>query len=98
MYNKAIVTLLIVILLVVHAGCAAHTHVIGDGAQRGQTMESRQWYVIWGLVPINDVDTHMMAGETADYTITTEINALDFLISVFLGWITISSRTVTVTR
>jgi hypothetical protein len=98
MHNKVVVTLLIVVLLLLHAGCAAHTHVVGDGAQRGQTIESRQWYVIWGLVPINDVDTNMMAGETSDYSITTEINALDFLINVFLGWITITSRTVTVTR
>lgn len=98
MVNKFVSVILIIALFSMLTGCAAHTHVVGDGAQRGQTVEARQWYVIWGLVPINDVNTSEMAGNVTDYTIDTEINVLDFLINVFLGWLSITSRTVTVTQ
>lgn len=95
---KPVALLLIVVFLVTLVGCAAHTHVIGDGSQRGQKVEARQWYVLWGLVPINDVDTATMAGDAVNYTIQTEISVLDFIINIFTGIVTVNSRTVTVTR
>jgi hypothetical protein len=98
MYSKAVALLLIVLLLVTLVGCSTHIHVIGDGAQRGQTVEARQWYVLWGLVPINDVDTNTMAGNVDDYTIKTEISFLDFVINLFTQWVSVTSRTVSVTR
>lgn len=98
MSSKALALLLIVVLLLTLVGCAAHTHIVGEGAQRGQTVEARQWYILWGLVPINDVDTKMMAGNSANYTIRTEQTALDIIINIFTQWVTVTSRTVTVTR
>jgi hypothetical protein len=87
--------LLAVMLL---AGCSAHTHIVGDGAQGMQKMEQRQWYILWGLVPMNDVDTHAMAGNATDYTIHTEASVIDILIGMVAGIVTIGSRTVTVTK
>jgi hypothetical protein len=80
------------------AGCAAHTHVVGDGARGMQTMEERQWYILWGLVPMNSVDSDMMAGDATDYTVHTEMNVIDVLIAMVAGIVTIHSRTVTVTK
>lgn len=80
------------------AGCTAHTHIVGTGGTTGEVVEERQWYILWGLVPINDVDSNAMAAGAENYTIETEQSALDVIINIFTGVITVNSRTVTVTR
>ena len=79
-------------------GCAAHVHQVGQGAKGNEIVEARQWYVLWGLVPLNDVDTNILAGQTTDYEITTSITPIDFIINVFTGTVTVYSRTVTVQK
>jgi len=39
-----------------------------------------------------------MAAGTTDYTIKTEQSALDVVINIFTSWVTVYSRTVTVTK
>ena len=89
---------LVLLVALFMAGCTAHTHVVGSGGTTGEVVEARQWYVLWGLVPINDVDSHTMAGGAENYTIETEQSALDVIINIFTGAITVYSRTVTVTK
>ena len=97
MFRKLSATFLIVGMLFV-IGCAAHTHVVGKGAQGTDTMEARQWYVLWGLVPINDVDTNTMAAGATDYEIMTSITVVDFIINAIGSYITVNARTVTVQK
>ena len=97
MFKKLSAVLLIVGMLCV-IGCASHTHVVGNGAQGTDMIESRQWYVLWGMVPINDVDTQAMAGEATDYEIITEVNLLDAVINAIVGNVSIYCRTVTVRK
>lgn len=97
MFKKLSAVLLIVGMLFV-IGCATHMHTVGNGAQGTDLIESRQWYVLWGLVPINEVDTQAMAGEATDYDIITEVNVLDAVINAFVGSATIYCRTVTVLK
>ncbi len=92
----AMVTISAMILLLV--GCMAHTHVIGNGGGQGASMQARQWYVLWGLVPINSVDTKAMSGGAQDYTIKTSISPVDFFINIFTSMVTVYSRTVSVTK
>lgn len=80
------------------AACSAHVHVIGSGGQGNAVLEQRQWYVLFGLVPINNVDTKVMAGTADNYTIRTEQSALDVVINIFTGLVSVYSRTVTVTK
>jgi len=87
--------LMAVILL---TACAAHIHTIGNGPQQNEYTEQRQWYVLWGLVPINRVDTKEMAGTATNYQIRTETSALDVLINIFTSYVSVVSRTVTVTK
>ena len=95
MLRKCSAILLILgIMLVV--GCAAHVHKVGDGARGNDMMQARQWYVLFGLVPLNEVSTNTMAGGATDYEIKTEYTVLDFIINAFAG--VVSSRTVTVTK
>ena len=97
--DKRIILLLAVILTIcLLAGCAAHIHKVGQGAQGAQKSEARQWYVLWGLVPINEVDTQKMADGTTDYNIKTEQSALDVIINIFTSSVSVVSRTVTVTK
>lgn len=96
--KRIIALFLVFILFFLMAGCAAHIHEVGQGAQGNNITEARQWYVLWGLVPINEVDSADMAGDAADYTIKTEQNALDVIINIFTSYVTVVSRTVTVTQ
>lgn len=97
MLEKLAAMLCIAVLLFI-AGCAAHTHQIGAGAQGSQTIEARQWYVLWGLVPLNEVDTQSMAGGATDYQITTAHTPLDFVIGAVTGVVSVHSRTVLVEK
>ncbi len=88
--------ILIVMLFVI--GCSANVHTIGNGPQKNEVQEARQWYILYGLVPLNEVNTQEMAGNAKDYEIKTEQSFLDGLIMCFTGIVTVSSRTVTVTK
>ena len=95
---KKVTIIIMLITLLALVGCATHIHTIGKGAQGGQTIETRQWYALWGLVPLNEVDTSTIAGDATDYEIKTEQNALDIILNIFTSAITVYSRTVTVTK
>ncbi len=97
MLRKLTAAVLLIVMLAI-LGCSAHIHKVGAGATSNERMQERQWYVLWGLVPINNVQTHVMAGEAEDYEIKTEQSVLDFVINIFTGIVTVYSRTVTVTK
>ena len=97
MLRKVSAIVLIVSILFV-VGCSTHIHKVGNGPQGNDMTEVRQWYVLFGLVPLNEVNTQSMAGGTTDYEIKTEHTVLDFVIGIFTGLVSIHSRTVTVTK
>ncbi len=96
--NKMIKVVTILLLALFFVGCATHIHKVGSGPQSYDSEELRQWYVLWGLVPINDVDTKDMAGGAINYEIKTEVTPLDFLISIPASTVSVTSRTVTVVK
>ena len=73
-------------------------HTVGKGAQGDNKIESRQWYILFGLVPLNEVDTKEMSGDAENYEIKTEQAALDIVMNIFTSMISVYSRTVTVTK
>ena len=105
MNNKLITITLIISMLFI--SCATHLHTVGYGPQTGVKATARQYYLLWGLVPLNTVDTNEMAGtdingnQIENYEIETEFGALDIAINwvsgVLIGGL-VSSRTVTVTK
>lgn len=97
MLRKISAMLLIVALLFV-IGCAAHTHQIGKGAQGNDIDTERQWYILWGIVPINEVDTNAMSDGATDYNIITAYTPVDFAITAVAQIITVSCRTVIVEK
>ena len=103
MKNKLIILSMILSMLFI--GCATHVHNIGMGPKTGQILTARQWYLFYGLVPLNSVDTNEMANSAENYEIQTQTGAVDIAISVGLGIVTlgigpaiIQSRTVTITK
>ncbi len=95
---KKTVALILIIALILLIGCEAHIHKVGVGAKEGKAKQARQWYALWGLAPLNQVDTQSMAEGATDYEIKTEKSALDIILNMFTGMITVYSRTVTVTK
>ncbi len=78
--------------------CATHVHTVGSGAQSSQTVQKKQWYALFGLVPINTVDSKEMANGAKDYTIKSEQSFVDGVISFFTSIVTINVRTVEVKK
>lgn len=78
--------------------CFTLTHTVGSGAQNGVEVEKRQWYVLWGLVPINNVNSKEMAGDATNYTIETQHTFLDYVISAFTSAVSIQTKTVKVKK
>lgn len=95
---KRVIAVLMVGVMLLIMGCSAHTHMVGNGAQGMEQTQERQWYVLFGLVPINKVNTSTMAAGATDYTIKTEQSALDVIINIFTSFVSVYSRTVTVTK
>ena len=94
MKKKLIAPLLLAVLVL--AGCSAHVHMVGQGAQGTEVVTARQFYVI-SLAPLNEVDTHAMAGGAEDYTIKTAASFVDIVIATVTGGI-ITSRKVVVEK
>ncbi|MFZ6665656.1 Bor/Iss family lipoprotein [Peijinzhouia sedimentorum] len=79
------------------SSCMSLTHTVGSGGY-GESETKRQWYVLWGLVPINEVDSKAMASGAENYTVKSSITPLDFIINIFTGVITVYSQTVEVKK
>ncbi len=89
---------LALVMLVSFTSCYTLEHQVGQGANSGNSVEKRQWYVLWGLVPINEVDSKAMADGATDYTIETKHTFVDVVIGVFTGFVTVYPKTVKVTK
>lgn len=89
---------LLAALVVPLSGCYTFTHQVGTGASGGTETEARQWFILWGLVELNDVDSKQMAGNATNYTVTTEFTFLDVVISFFTSLGTVYVQTVSVER
>lgn len=95
--KKAFLALLSVAVLTT-TSCYSLHHTVGTGAQGAAETEERQWYALWGLVPLGKIDSKSLAGTATNYSVHTEWSFLDIVINIFTGFVTITSRTITVTK
>lgn len=98
MFRKILASVLLLVIMTYSIGCYTQTFVVGKGAQGTQTIEEKQWYILWGLVPLNQVDNQKMAGGAENYTIMTQQSFIDIIIGMFTGVVTVYPRTVQVTK
>jgi hypothetical protein len=85
-------------LVTILPGCFTHNHTVGSGAAGANATEKKQWYILFGLVPLNTVDSKGMAGGATNYTIKTQQSFVDVVIGLFTSFVTIYPQTVTVTK
>jgi hypothetical protein len=90
--------LAIFLLVFLLTSCMTLTHVVGSGGSSGVTTEKKQWYALWGLVPINTVDSKAMAGGASNYTIKSQVKFVDYVITVFTSIVTVDVQTVSVQK
>jgi len=70
------------------SGCNATMHTVGTGGRGdckspGQyDAKKKQWYIFWGLLPLNNVDSKVLAGGAKNYTIRTTTSFGDGLIAI----------------
>jgi hypothetical protein len=76
-------------------GCVSHSHPVGLGATGTAEQSARQFYLIFGLVPLNTVESQRLAGDLTSYTIESYFSFTDLLLSPLL-LLTVTSRTVVV--
>ena len=98
MFKKATILALVFLMTMCTIGCYTMTHQVGSGAQGNNVQQQGQWYVLWGLVPINTVDSHAMAGGAANYTVKTQFTFVDVIITAFTSMVTVHKQTVFVTK
>lgn len=96
--RKLKIIILFLALTAATSSCMSLTHVVGDGAQSGSTVVKKQWYALWGLAPLGQVDSKVMAGGASNYTITSKITFTDWFLNIFTGIVTIYSQTVEVKK
>ena len=83
---------------ILFTSCYTMNHTVGTGASGTDKVVKKQWYALWGLVPINTVDSKVMASGASNYTITTRHSFVDLVIGFFTSIVTIQPTTVEVTK
>lgn len=97
--KKRLVSLVLVFTLLLGAsGCYSLTHTVGAGPQTGVKISERQWYILWGLVPLGTKDSGRIAGGAENYRVTTKIGVTDIILNIFTGLVSIYSQTITVQK
>jgi len=97
--KKTIARVLLLNLIVIFTiSCSTHTHTIGEGSITGREVSQKQWYIAYGLAPLNKVDTNEMAGDAENYEIITQTSFVDGIINLFTLNFSVSCRTVTVVK
>lgn len=77
-------------------GCVSHSHVVGLGGTGTGVSTARQFYLLFGLVSLNTIDTQRMAADLTSYTIETEFSFVDLICAPLLLPFTMTTRTVVV--
>ena len=98
---KKVVVMIMIVSSLFLIGCSTHIHTVGTGPQTGVKNTARQYYLLYGLIPLNSIDTDEMAGSAANYEIQTQVGPMDAVINIASAVAiagVVSSRTVTVTK
>jgi len=82
-------------------GCMTLNHTVGNGGSGVEVNSNRQWYILWGLIPLNKVDGEKMALEsnlTNNYTVKSQMSFIDVLLNIITGTVSVYGQTVSVSK
>lgn len=105
MKRAVILTALVALTFTAFSGCAtvymsappgSDVKLMAENQAPSTVIVKRNWYLLWGLIPISDNGT---ADKIAQYNldevrVEAKYDVLDFVIDIFLGWTTLHTRTV----
>ncbi len=83
------------------SGCFTLNHTVGNGGSGQTVATNREWYILWGLIPLNKVDGEKMALEnnlTNNYTVTSQMSFVDCLLNIITSWVSVYGQTVKVSK
>ena len=95
---KKLVGVLLIFSLLSLVSCFTNIHTVGEGAQGDETVSKKQWFALWGLVPLSEIDSQDLAEGASDYTVRTEFTPVDIIIGAFTSVISLQPMTVQVTK
>ena len=97
--KKSLTVLLIAVIMTCSlSSCFTNSHIVGEGPKGNTKVEERQWFALWGLIPLNKVETNKMAGGATNYEVKSTFSFLDMVIGAFTQIVTVYPRTVEVTK
>ncbi|MBI5852585.1 MAG: hypothetical protein HZB39_16350 [Planctomycetes bacterium] len=80
------------------SSCVWHEHTVGLGPSGIGQESGRQFYLFFGLLRLNEVDSQRMTHDLRGYRITTEFAFIDLILAPLFLPLTVTTRTVTVER
>ncbi len=95
--RKSVILIIFLLFFILLTGCFRHVHTVGSGPHIGKIEEEKQWYILWGIMSLNDVDGGVIA-ENTNCRITTECKPMDCVINFFTGVVSIYRTSVTVEK
>lgn len=80
-------------------GCFTFRHTVGNGpGPKPIVTKETQWFALYGLVPLDQVDSQTLAGVTRDYRITTKFTFFDALLSSVTSFATFYRQTIIIEK
>lgn len=89
-------TLVLILALASLSSCLSHSYRIGGGPNGIGDASTRQYYLFFGLMQINEADHQRLTRDMTSYEIVSEMTFTDFMIATLLFPLTVTSRTITV--
>lgn len=83
-------------VVMVTAPAGSDIRLLPELEPAGSKVTIKNWYVLWGLVPITDNSTADVIGKNQleNVRVKTYFSEIDWLINVVLGWTSVYTNTV----
>jgi hypothetical protein len=103
--RKSALLLAILLIMIITINCGTvivaappgkDVELLGEGDAARVVAVKKCWYLLWGLVPISDNSTALTVAEyqLKSVRVTSYYSPIDFIISFFLGFTSLHTRTV----
>ena len=95
------VTFIALVAFALLPGCFTFTHTVGKGPLNPKApvvVEETRWFALYGIVPLDSLDSGSLAGTAKDYRVTTQFTFVDCVISTFTSLVTFYRQTVIVEK
>lgn len=96
--RKTVLFVLLIVLCAGFMGCmttrvGGDAHLAPSDTEGTLIAEKGNWYILWGLVPLNDNRTDAVVPAGKKVRVETKYTPIDFLINIFTGLVTIYTNT-----